>query len=254
MITPALRLNGALIKYGRGEKHHVEVAAIANQFREGGASLYSEGEKPDLVYRIRLGEGPPAELGAIIGDFLHNMRSSLDLVACCLVHHYEPTASLAKVQFPIGNMTKPLQANERKRLADLAPVIAVVEEIRARYPEALSALQALSNQDKHRLITTAATRAQVARVEIDEASNTAKFIVTPDNDPEVWSRPLQDGDIIAVGKLPGMGISLTLALVVEDAAIPITVLNSILWAVGDILGFAQRGKWSEPRPGDETPE
>lgn len=254
MVTPALRLNGALVKYDRGEKHHAEVAALANRFREGGASLYAEGAKPDIVYRVRLGEGPPPELGAMIGDFLHNMRSSLDLVACCLVHHYEPNASLAKVQFPIGDLTKPLPANDRKRLAGLAPVVGIVEEIRARYPEALTALQALSNQDKHRLITTAATRAQVARVDIDEAANIAKIVATPDNDPEIWSRPLQDGDVIAVGKLPGMGLSFTLALVVDDGAIPITVLNSILWAVGDILGFAQRGKWSEQPRREQAPE
>lgn len=254
MVTPVLRLNGALIKYDRGVKHHADVAAIANKFREGGATLYSEGEKPDIIYRVRLGEGPPAELGAIIGDFLHNMRSSLDLVACCLVQHYEPTASLVQVQFPIGDLTKALPANERKRLANLAPVIQIVEEIRVRYPDALAALQVLSNQDKHRLMTTAATRAQVALVDVDAAANTAKLIVTPDNDLEIWSRPLKDGDKIAFGQLPGAGIGFTLALVVDDSAIPLTVLNSILWAVGDILGFAQRGKWPEPRPGDETPE
>lgn len=252
-MTPARRLNGALVKYDRGGKHHTEIAAIANHFREGSASIVSEGDAPNVVYRVRLGEGPSAELGAIIGDFLHNMRSSLDLVACCLVQHYEPMAILAKVQFPIGDVTKPLSANERKRVSDLTPVIEIVEEIRSRYPEPLSALQALSNQDKHRLITTAATRAQVARVDIDEEANIAKIVVTPDNDPEIWSRPLQDGDIIAVGKLPGMGIGFTLALVVDDGAIPITVLNSIIWAVGDILGFAQFGKWSD-QPGGEKQE
>lgn len=254
MVTPALRLNGALVKYDRGEKHHFEIAGLANQFREGGASLVSEGAKPDVIYRVRLGEGPPAELGAMIGDFLHNMRSSLDLVACCLVQHYEPTASLAKVQFPIGDLTKPLPANDRKRLADLKQVIEIIEQIRSRYPEALSALQALSNQDKHRLITTAATRAQVARVDIDKAANIAKIVVTPDNDPEVWSRPLEDGAVIAVGNLPGMGISFTLALVVDDGALPITVLNPILWAVGDILDFAQRGEWPNPPRGAQAPE
>ena len=251
---PVRRLNGALIKYDRGEKHLAEVAAIANNFREGGATLYSEGEKPDIVYRVRLGEGPPVELGAIIGDFLHNMRSSLDLVACCLVQHYEPTASLALVQFPIGDPHGALPANERKRLASSDKVIQIVEEIRGRYPDALAALHALSNQDKHRLMTTAATRAQVARVDIDEEANIAKLIVTPDNDPKMWRRPLHDGDIIAVGKIPGMGIGFTLALLVDDNAIPITVLNSILWAVGDVLGFAQWGKWSERRPDEKVPE
>lgn len=254
MTTAALRLNGALVKYDRGEKHHAEVAALANKFRDGGAALYTEGQPPNLVYRVKLGEGPPAELGAMIGDFLHNMRSSLDLVACCLVQHYSPDASLAQVQFPIGDPRKPLKAAERKRLGGIADVIDVAEEIRRRYPEALDWLQSLSNQDKHRLITTAAARVQVARVDVDEASNTAKFVVTPDNDPEIWSRALQDGDIIAVGKLPGMGVSFTLALVVDDGAIPITVLNSILWAVGDILGFAQRGQWSDPPPGAQVPE
>lgn len=254
MVTAALRLNGALVKYDRGEKHHAELAALANQFKDGGASLYAEGEKPDIAYRVRLEEGPPAEFGAMIGDFLHNMRSSLDLVACCLVQHFDPAADLGKVQFPIGDLAKPLSANERKRLADLAPVIEIAEAVRRRYPEALSALQSLSNQDKHRLITTATTRLQVARVEIDEAGKFAKMIVTPDNDPEIWGRPLQDGDVIAVGKLPGMGVSFTLALVVDDLAIPITELNTILWAVGDILGFAQRGKWSDQPLGGQTPE
>lgn len=244
-VSAAHRLNGALVKYDRGAKHHAEVAAIANRYREGGASIFTEGEGRDAIYRVRLGDAPPPEFGAAIGDFLHNMRSSLDLIACCFVQHFDPAASLANVQFPIGDLAKPLTAKERKRLADIQALVEIAETFRRRHPKPLAALQALSNQDKHRLITTAATRAQVARVEIDEASNTAKFVVTPDNDLEIWSRPLQDGDVFAVGKLPGMGVNFTLALVVDREALPFTVLNSILWAVGDMLGFAQNGSWTE---------
>lgn len=152
------------------------------------------------------------------------------------------------MQFPIARDSVQLQHKERSRLLNIPPAIQVIETVRAKHQAALLALQDLSNQDKHRLITTAVVRAQAASVIVDPASNTASIVCSPDVDPTLWQTPLQSGDVVGRGRLPGMGITFRLALMVDGHAYEITILNTIRDAVATTLHYFAFGNWPDIDP------
>lgn len=252
MTEPARRFEGARIKFARGQEHLAEIAQlVADHERQDPYKIRTEtGE--ETLYRVEISSEPPFTLGAVIGDFLHNMRSSLDLVACCLVEYFMTAPDLTKVQFPLEFKNGRLNDRGRKWLLDHPEVIQIVEGAHVRHGPALEALQSLSNQDKHRLITTAVVRVQAAKLIFDYANNTASFDCSPDIDPELWQTPIETGSIIGRGSLPGVGVAFRLALLVGDRAFEINKLNAIQLAVAEILDFALFGKWpaSSPSPSE----
>lgn len=247
-VVPA-RYNGALQKYYRGAHHLNDIARIVAAYEHEPRPwrLECEDDSGEKVYRAYFDKPVPA-IGCEVGDFLHNMRSSLDVATCTLVELYAPDAKLDPVQFPISDCAQ-LNSRDRARVLNIPVAVEVMQAIRDRSHGALLALRNLSNQDKHRLISTVVVRAQAASIIIDEATNTASIHCSPDVEPELWNTPLKSGDVIGRGRLPGAGVNFPLALMVDGQPIKLTVLNEILHAVGEILNYLAYGvRLERPQP------
>ncbi|MNU41483.1 hypothetical protein D3C71_302180 [compost metagenome] len=241
-----LRYNGAMQKYYRGADHLDDIAKKTNAYEQSNPSrMDSEEVDGEKLYRVYFDKPAPA-IGCEVGDFLHNMRSALDVATCTLVELYAPCADLGQVQFPISEGAQ-LNAREKSRVLDIPVAVEVMQAIRDRSHSALLALRDLSNQDKHRLISTVVVRAQAASIIIDETTNTASIHCSPDVEPQLWNTPLKSGDVIGRNRLPGIGVNFPLALLVDDQPIKLTVLNEILQAVSDILHYLTYGAWPEDR-------
>ena len=101
---------------------------------------------------------PPIELGVIIGDFLHNLRSALDSLICGLIHKTDPTNACSRRQFPIFTDREKYLAKRKDMLRGIPQgAVAVVDELQPHWrPETtreldpLVILSTLNNHDKHR--------------------------------------------------------------------------------------------------------
>ena len=81
-------LAGVRLKIERAKKHINDLEADIRAFRGGNPYRVVTDEHPrtgDITYRLSITKDIPIEWSAIIGDFVHNLRSSLDLLACALI-------------------------------------------------------------------------------------------------------------------------------------------------------------------------
>jgi hypothetical protein len=160
-----------------------------------GFSVHEEsntGHVRQYLLTARIRDNPPALWGVIIGDAVHNLRSSLDYLAWLMTpekHRSHQTS------FPISTAVSDFQGSPaEKRLACLLPdhraIIENVQPYHAPHPDSdlLAILKRLSNQDKHRLLVTLVSSSEVTYV----AENNAVVSFTYSNEG-----PLEDGTPIA---------------------------------------------------------
>jgi hypothetical protein len=203
----SLDLTGVLLKLARANTHlealKVEVRAY------WGREPYRL--RPDLdcdagkysLY-IEIVEPAPVQWSVIVGDFVHNLRSALDHLACKLVLITGAT-DISKTQFPIFSNEpkggKALAAWERMTTG-MSPRI--LTELRKMQPyaagdaakeTAFAILNALSNEDKHKLLigrVSAVAPHTEGTIGLIEGNNVKVL------NPEIAiGVPLQDGDKIA---------------------------------------------------------
>jgi hypothetical protein len=96
------------IKIGRARKHFAELEAEIAAFIATRPAKFDMRIVDPTVGRQRvevyfhLERLPPPELGAIVGNVIHNLRSALDLTACDLVRAAEGAeANVGSVYFSI---------------------------------------------------------------------------------------------------------------------------------------------------------
>lgn len=161
MIDP---FPGARLKLVRAEQHIEEVRRAVDQFVS--ASFFKWEKRPapkdgwtEVV--LRFTGAIPDELSVMVGDALHNMRSSLDNMTFALAHRNGVTSrsKLSQVYFPMGQSPAEFDAACDK----LAPLIGssaseaikLLEVYDGGAGASLKQLGALSNMDKHRLLIPA---------------------------------------------------------------------------------------------------
>ena len=79
---------GVRIKVERAKEHFGDLQARIEGLQEDNAYKaipYDEPDTGDLVYKVKIGNQPPPYWSAIVGDCVHNLRSSLDLLVCEMV-------------------------------------------------------------------------------------------------------------------------------------------------------------------------
>lgn len=79
---------GVWMKVERAKHHFRDLQARYERFRKDNpyeAIPYDEPHTGDLVYKAKVPEQPPLWWSTIAGDFVHNLRSSLDLLVCEMV-------------------------------------------------------------------------------------------------------------------------------------------------------------------------
>jgi hypothetical protein len=151
---------GAGLKLSRSESHIAEIdKAIANYIRREPFSwerkVSSEPNCTDII--LRLNEAIPTEIATVVGDALHNMRSSLDNLASALaVRNGASATQQRQVYYPVGQN----QADFVNKCNQLAPIIgmaasnalAATEVFVGGKGEKIKSLGEMSNTDKHRLL------------------------------------------------------------------------------------------------------
>jgi hypothetical protein len=159
-------MRDAWIKHNRALTHIQELNTACAEFVGADPKPYNiavefEAESGCYVARFLELRAPDLQLGAIVGDIAHNLRSALDLSAWQLaIQHTRKAAKENRglVSFPLT------RSNKRFRAHDAVPffserALAVIEGLQPydspdrKNLEALSWLSTLSNADNHRVAT-----------------------------------------------------------------------------------------------------
>ncbi len=80
--------NGVWVKVERAKEHISNLEALDQGFLQSNPYEiipYDEPDTGDLIFKVKVSAQPPLRWGAIVGDTIHNLRSSLDLLVCELV-------------------------------------------------------------------------------------------------------------------------------------------------------------------------
>lgn len=159
-------LRDAWIKHNRALRHIKELNAECTKFLSGDPRPYLitveyETDAGCHVARFVQVKEPDPELGAIVGDIAHNLRSALDVTAWQLAIEHDRKAAKANRRL----ITYPLTSDERAFMRhDMLPYIsdralAVIESLQPYergdrdHLQALRWLSIISNADKHRIAT-----------------------------------------------------------------------------------------------------
>jgi hypothetical protein len=232
-VSLPVRFRGAFAKYRRAQVHIAALNEALNTYYDAKPwQPEKTADVPEGMVRIRLLEPPPDELGLILGDAVHNMRSALDYATCSLVEFGQQEVDLGRTQFPFGEPGRELTMKERKSaaLGNIAThALMMIEEARRCGGKALELLKLLSNQDKHRLLLATVARQFPMRVQIDTQTNTADFV--PDQSSiDVWFRPLTDGIIVSMPHI--LNVRLGIEVEGQEAPFVIHTIDQVNKATG----------------------
>ncbi|MGB3803675.1 MAG: hypothetical protein WA935_06570 [Sphingopyxis granuli] len=169
-MTPDEILRGPILKVERAEYHINDLnRRIQAYLGQKPFRLMTRGEpKADRqVHFIKQVIPFPTEFGLIIGDAVHNLRSSLDLAVFGMIG--DKALRPESVQFPFAKREDTLVSTMKNRETELAGE-KVVAEIKALKPypggnEWLSGLHLLDIADKHKLIIPSASMAAMSSIE-----------------------------------------------------------------------------------------
>jgi hypothetical protein len=197
-------LTGVRVKIDRAKKHLADLDAAIKAFESRQPYTFIMEVDPNSgceVYRFRECEGIPVEWGAIVGDCVHNARSSLDLLANALVRENGGTPT-NHTAFPIGSDATDFRRRAIKKLNGAsAAAIKLVEGLQP-YPTGYNPLYRLHRidiADKHLLLIPVAVAHRDFEVK--------HFLAGPGvtwSPPGFWHSsqvvdrkfPLKDGDIL----------------------------------------------------------
>jgi hypothetical protein len=187
-----LDLKGARLKIERAKKHIADLDAERLAFLGSkdyfGVPKFNPAED-HTVFVLEELPAIPASVGAILGDAAHNLRTSLDYLACELVRSAgnEPGGG---VYFPISNSVREYEAEsggKTKGIPEEAKKI--IDAIHPYFGgnNVLWSLHQLDRVDKHRLVLTVAMR--VGRWGINLTSEPTEISMA-------FPTPLEKGDVI----------------------------------------------------------
>lgn len=148
---------GTRLKLTRARKHLAELEAGAKAYLQSKPfEVYTAADPTSgpISYRVRVRADPPAELGVVLGDALHNARSALDHVVCRLVEHAGGQV-VTKTAFPAGRTEKMFKTAVRAKLEGASAEALSAVEALAVHPggdEVLWSLHQLDIDDKHKVL------------------------------------------------------------------------------------------------------
>ena len=248
-MTADERLNLIRIKVERANQHLCDLEVLRNNFINGHSYRIEREYHPPTghnIYRVFDIQTPPAEIGLLAGDVIHNLRSALDHLAYQLVYVNGATHS-KQTAFPIWDSESEYRAQRARRVKGMAQ--SAIDMIDASEPyqggkgAGLWVLHYLDIADKHHALLT-------PLINVTEASFTI---------PGYWERdykgvgdvafpnfgkPLKDGDVIAIREATmdnNMNLTLDVAFtepeVIEGKAIIKTLQRLIDLVDNLLLGF-----------------
>lgn len=194
-------------------------------------------QQSHYVTRLHIKEQPPTDWGLMVGDIVHNLRSSLDCLAyrlMCVNLGRTPSEAEAKaVQFVLVDDAKDWDQQSKRQLAHVgAKACAAIEGLQPYHAankddrHRLSVLRDLANLDKHRHIPVVVSAVATSRIEVRPVN---KDFWNSGNGPrgmahQGWLGRFQEGDVYCttvVTAPPGsppvqeMSVDLDLSLEIE---------------------------------------
>jgi hypothetical protein len=158
-------LRDAWVKHARALEHIQALNAacgelVAAEPRPYRLAVAFEPDADCHVVRFLELRPPDGQLGAMVGDAAHNLRSALDAAAWQLAIRHDRKAAKAsrwQVVFPLSRSEKAFRRHDALRFFD-EPALTAIERLQPydrpgrRHVEALRLLAALSNADRHRVL------------------------------------------------------------------------------------------------------
>lgn len=240
------------IKLDRAAEHIGELRRSIGEFKASGdlAAVTDQRGSERVVRLVAKGE-PAPRLSAIVGDFVHNLRSALDCVAvaACEVEQQRALAETEErsIQFPITKSAKDFDAEVQRRLSlagdssvgfirsrqpwyfvDQASVLGVKRHESAVRHHELSTLAWLSNTDKHR------------RVHLTAWYPTDIWMAVPDGSTVQWRPgPGEWSDGAEIGRWLVAGYNAESVELGDNADVGLTLRHHLElgWPAVDVVGF-----------------
>jgi hypothetical protein len=168
-------LAGVGLKLQRADRHLAEFRNVVSDYFASRPLALTQGldaEASQWVVYAKLDRELPAEVGTVVGDIAHNLRSALDGLVWQLARLQ--TEEPGRTQFPIFRDSDAFARDGRRMIKDLADEhAAFIERLQPYhrddiYTDPLFILNRLSNVDKHRHIHLAETALTGASLRITE--------------------------------------------------------------------------------------
>jgi hypothetical protein len=174
---------GYRIKIERAKRHIRELADECQAFiaREP-YSIYIENDASagQRVWKVKIKECVPAEWSAIVGDAIHNIRASLDLLMVAVVRRCDPERqSYNHVHFVVRETKDEFETSLPKNIKGAsAEARRLIEELKPYQGgnEALWRLHQLDVLDKHKAIVPVGSAYQAFGVTVDTRVMCPEFI------------------------------------------------------------------------------
>jgi hypothetical protein len=195
---------GPRLKIERAKKHVLDLKSEIEAFHQRNPYCLVMDEDPQAsqrVFRIKILEKVPPIWGTIVGDAVHNLRASLDLLMNDLVIAAggRPHRS---TQFPIGPEVKELRPSFLEKIKGAKPTAKrLIERLKpydggSKAGAALWRLHEIDIRDKHRLLVPvgAAHRNIVVRFRMPTPEGTEVEFPPVAIRPADRQFPLKDGD------------------------------------------------------------
>jgi hypothetical protein len=151
---PAYRL-----KVERAKRHIQELAAEVEAFHASKpyeVIIQDDPATSQRLYKVKINRCVPVEWSGIVGDAIHNARSSLDLLMVALVRHCDPNrASYNHVKFIVGETKQAFESRLRDSIKGASSEARRLVENLKPYKggeEAFWRLHQLDILDKHKAI------------------------------------------------------------------------------------------------------
>lgn len=159
MPASSSRTAGIYVKVERAKKHVRDLEALVEEFFKSNPYeivVQDELDTNDRVFRVKILHQPPLEWGAIVGDIVHNLRASLDLLVCELVRGEGNTVT-DSTGFPVAKGVKEFESGLLRKVKG-APekAICLIKRLKPYNGgnEPLFWLHRLDIADKHRVLIT----------------------------------------------------------------------------------------------------
>lgn len=150
-------LNPVWLKINRAKEHFKELENEVSKFIKLSPYELIRTEQPstgDILYKLKVHNYPPDRWSPILGDVIHNLRSSLDILVTQLVisNGSKPNKSTG---FPVYTFKKDLKKGGFKKIKGVSPKVKKIIRLIKPYRRAnrhLWELHMLDISDKHKII------------------------------------------------------------------------------------------------------
>lgn len=199
---------GPSLKIERADKHIRELDDALNAFVETDFCRFGvefDPKRGHYVLRFKMTKKPPRELGTVIGDAVHNLRSALDLAYCDILRDIgETPTDYSRFVFEEDRekLVAKLKSGPMKAAADIIDLLADVVKPYRTANNPLFLLHNLDISDKHFLLIPVFGIAQLRNVH-------AKIFMDGDPIPRITmagtTLGIEDGGELNVVGLGGAG-------------------------------------------------